>query len=673
MKIYFADLNYMSTTHFSHPLPLNAGLIVGYTLKHIPDLDCRIFKHPGELLDAVSESPPDVLALTNYSWNANLNRAVTKRCKQYHPDLLVVMGGPNFPVGDREWMEMFFRNNPLLNLYITGEGETNFLSFIQLLLKSDADLRRTEVADWPSTFYGFDHDANQLLHNSGNPVERIDVTELPSPYLSGLLDPFLDNEHLLPIIETNRGCPYTCAYCVWGQATNSKVRQFDLQTVIDEIFYIGERSANRTKVLMMTDANFGILRRDKAIAEAMMECRDKYGFPERLYVFTHKQPKLHTIETFEILSPIADMSMSLQSTNENVLKNIGRENLNIENYEKVRAECNRRGMRTTCDMIYGLPGESYESFVNGMSWVLRTGQRIELYAHLIIWGAETATRKFIQKHGFKTAFRVQTDTGRSYRDIHALEYEEIVVASNDMTREDFLRLREFHFFVSLFGSHVFTEFQCALKVIDKDIAMFSNLILKDELKWPRKWVALMACFRQACRDELLNADDLKTEFTDKDIQEIQEREVNLCPSFMCKLFAHRANVQELRDYLVGAFFRFFKEELSDEEIEDICQALDVSIDRAVCYDDLQPGRTIEYCYDLDSWLSTEPLLPLREFKTKSQITYRLDLYDGLIEAFQRAKSVGSSLENSVYLLKYRFFPLSSDRIFFYKRQRLNNR
>jgi len=43
-----------------------------------------------------------------------------------------------------------------------------------------------------------------------------DLDEIPSPYLTGVLDKFFDGK-LAPFIETNRGCPFTCSFAIQAQ------------------------------------------------------------------------------------------------------------------------------------------------------------------------------------------------------------------------------------------------------------------------------------------------------------------------------------------------------------------------------------------------------------------------------------------------------------------------
>lgn len=66
-----------------------------------------------------------------------------------------------------------------------------------------------------------------------------DLDEIPSPYLTGLFDPFCE-EAIIPLIETNRSCPYRCTFCAWGIGSH-KLTQFSNQRLFDEIEYIGKR------------------------------------------------------------------------------------------------------------------------------------------------------------------------------------------------------------------------------------------------------------------------------------------------------------------------------------------------------------------------------------------------------------------------------------------------
>src|SRR5262249_30735181 len=94
--------------------------------------------------------------------------------------------------------------------------------------------------------------------------ERItDLDSIPSPYLTDWFQRQDAERWIAAIIETNRGCPYSCTFCDWGAATASKIRLFSTERVFAEIDWV---SKNRIEVLWFADSNFGIFPRDIDIA-----------------------------------------------------------------------------------------------------------------------------------------------------------------------------------------------------------------------------------------------------------------------------------------------------------------------------------------------------------------------------------------------------------------------
>ncbi len=350
-----------------------------------------------------------------------------------------------------------------------------------------------------------------------------------------------------------------------------------------------------------------------------------------------------------------------------MLENIRRSNIKHERYDDLRIKAEKKGIQTDCELIYGLPGESYESFLQGMVGVTRSGQFVQLYEHTILLGAESANREYREKYGIKSAFRYAYDIEGTYKDISSIEFEEVVIETKTMPQKDYFRLRQLHFLIATFSARLFQEFRHALKYNGLEIATLAGKIMEDEANWPERWRDILLQLQQACRDELLttDVDELRTEFSKEDLSEVRKKARALIPSSMCTLFAREGNMRELRGYLVSSFPRFFPGN-SDEDFEDWTAALDFSMDRACCYDELKQTRVVTYPYDLDAWLGSEGQ-PLRDYALPEPATYSIELRDGVWEAFEKAKEAGSDLENAVYLLKMKYFPSSHDRIYYYLR------
>ena len=186
--------------------------------------------------------------------------AILKYMKQKNPDTVTVMGGPSFET-DLDWAKNFFQERPYLDAYIYGEGEWSFTRFVELLEAYDKKLTNIPFEELPSSIFYLNKKSNKLINNPKNFVERLDLTNHPSPYLTGIMDPFLASPNLSPIMETNRGCPYACTFCNWGNAIQAKINQFSIDTINNEVLYVCKNSKNMLGFFYIADANFGILKK----------------------------------------------------------------------------------------------------------------------------------------------------------------------------------------------------------------------------------------------------------------------------------------------------------------------------------------------------------------------------------------------------------------------------
>ena len=74
IKIYLCDLTYDTIVLVTDTIPINVGYIASYLDKNLKDqIEIKLFKYPNELLKELKNNPPDILGLSNYSWNSNLS------------------------------------------------------------------------------------------------------------------------------------------------------------------------------------------------------------------------------------------------------------------------------------------------------------------------------------------------------------------------------------------------------------------------------------------------------------------------------------------------------------------------------------------------------------------------------------------------------------------------
>ena len=83
LKIIMGDLTHDTIILVSDTIPINIGFIASYAKKVFGrEIEISLFKYPQSIIKAIKESPPDLLALSNYSWNSNLSEHVASIAKQ---------------------------------------------------------------------------------------------------------------------------------------------------------------------------------------------------------------------------------------------------------------------------------------------------------------------------------------------------------------------------------------------------------------------------------------------------------------------------------------------------------------------------------------------------------------------------------------------------------------
>jgi len=435
-------------------MPLNIGYVATYAKKYFDkDIDIKLFKYPQQMIDAIKEEPPDILGLGNYEWNKALNYKIIEFAKAHSSELIAVLGGPNFSINGDEQRD-YLAERPLVDFYVVDQGEPGFLNLLDKL--SGGDRSRAGMKDTPIDGCVFlSNEGDGLVIGKGVGGEFSSLHEVPSPYLSGILDEFF-GDSIIPIIETDRGCPYTCAFCAWGKTTNCKVRQYDISRVKAELDYIVERVkyTNYTNFLHIANANFGILERDKEIAEYMKQLSIDSGYPRKINAAWAKNTPGRIIDIAEILGDMVEVTMSFQSMDPVVLENIKRSNIKTSAFMELQKQFGKKGIPTTSELILGLPGETKESHLEALRVLLDAGVgNIICYNFMTLGGSVLATRQQRDQHGIKTKYRLFDIQFGKYSDITVIETQEVARSTNTMSEEDTLFFRPLHWLIQFLWSY----------------------------------------------------------------------------------------------------------------------------------------------------------------------------------------------------------------------------
>jgi radical SAM superfamily enzyme YgiQ (UPF0313 family) len=423
--------------------PLALGYIAAALDAHFGKA-CRLelVRDRDAVLSSLRSQRYDVVAATNYVWNSRLSYKYLQIAKTLQPDVVTIQGGPHFQLDEPDVSAAYLREHPSIDYYIHGEGETTMVALMEKLF-GDGGLNAKEPG------VAFLRDDGYL--DGGRRVRRRDLDSIPSPYLGGWLDPFIGNGYA-PVIETNRGCPFSCTYCNWGSATVSKVNRFSLDRVMEELEYIAERVRDNDN-LTVADANFGILKRDLEIAEKIESLWQQYGYPAHIQLWYTKNSSRRTIDIGKILGKKVRFLLAIQSLNEEVLANIKRDNIKLKTYEELTVYARENSLLTASDIIVGLPGEDLPSVRSSMETLHRRGvEKVDVFSLMLIPGTELYSQESRERFGLKIMHRLAQGCIINVDGDVIAETEEIVVENNSLPFEDFLILTMYSA-LSIFWHH----------------------------------------------------------------------------------------------------------------------------------------------------------------------------------------------------------------------------
>ena len=479
-------------------LPLSVGFLQAYaelslTVRERFEFQLPIYKrvrveHAVSLLQYT-----DIVLFSVYAWNIRLSLEIARQVKEQHPRCLIVFGGPEVP--DR--CSDFLLSHRFIDLVCHGEGEQVTLQVLE----------KFEARDWstvPSVSF-VDQDGSVVTNPK---VTRLkSLAEIPSPYLKDVFEPLMlanPDEHWIVLWETNRGCPFSCTFCDWGSAIQTKVTTFEMDRLLSEMDWFAD---HHIEFVFVADANFGILPRDLEIAEYVAAKKRAVGYP---HAFSVQNTKNATERAYRISKILSDgrlskgVNLALQSLDPVTLKSVKRDNISVESYGELQRRFTRDGIETYTDLIIGLPGETYESFEDSVSEVIGNGQhnRIQFQNLSVLPNAEMADPEYMKRYGLQT---VESTINNVHGAPSVEEVEEkqfLVIASDAMPREDWVRTRAFAWMTAFL--HFDKIFQIPLVVLQSISSLpyrtFLEAFMSDSARKLPTIGGLVSFFEEKARD-----------------------------------------------------------------------------------------------------------------------------------------------------------------------------
>lgn len=282
-----------------------------------------------DIINELCSENADLYGFSVYIWNRTKILSLANTVKMLMPRSYVFMGGPEVSYDG----DAFFVENPYADCLITGEGEKAFVRLCEDIL-----LDRP-----PERVY------------AGEKLSAEEFEALGSPYSTEIAE----GKELcgkLVYIESVRGCPYSCSYCL--SCNDKEIRAKSVDATLREL---EELRGSGINVVKFVDRTFNY---DVERAKELLKGIISRGFPFCCHLETCAY--LVDDETVDILRTAPENKIRLecgvQSTNPDTIKAIKRPNMIKETLAAIEKLHDLPNITLHLDLIAGLPHENYQSF-----------------------------------------------------------------------------------------------------------------------------------------------------------------------------------------------------------------------------------------------------------------------------------------------------------------------
>ena len=299
--------------------------------------------------DSITNEKPYIVAFSCYIWNITKTLEICKAIKEKH-NCIIVLGGPEVAYRPKDILE----KHGFIDYVLSGEGEWTFPDFLDSL---GGDL---------SSVSGLTYKENGKIISV--PEKEYTATP-PSPYCEEFFEKLNSR---ITYIETSRGCPYRCAFCLSGRC--SPLRFFDTERVKKDIIRLANSG---TQTVKFVDRTFNA--NAKRANEILLFIKENYGkeIPQGVCFHFEIAGDILKDSTLEILESMpygaVQLEIGMQSFNEETLKKINRKTNTEKLIQNIRKLISFNNMHIHIDLIAGLTGEDFESFKSSFNTAYSLG------------------------------------------------------------------------------------------------------------------------------------------------------------------------------------------------------------------------------------------------------------------------------------------------------------
>ncbi|AYJ51439.1 radical SAM protein [Rhodococcus sp. P1Y] len=365
---------------------------------------------------------PDVLAISVFGWSFRSALLLSETFKQLNSSGLVVLGGTHVA----NQAKRVFRLSDDIDVIANGEGELVFPELLEAWIENKFPLPSGEA------IRGISYRLPDGGIKTTPERPRIeDLGSIVSPFLSGAIPMTHANgkfRYDVALMETNRGCPYHCAFCYWGGAIGQKMRRFPRERLLEELEMFAFYEVHS---VVLCDSNFGMQPQDEEFLEDVVRLKERTGYPRAI---ESSWAKNKSATFYRIVTKMREaglhssFTIALQTLDASALEEMNRRNMKLNDWKALAEWLSSEGLECYAELLWGAPGDTTETFLRGYDELSLHVPRIATYPLMLLPNTDYSARR--EQLGFVT----------SRGDADDFEY---VLASKTMTLQENLEMQGF--------------------------------------------------------------------------------------------------------------------------------------------------------------------------------------------------------------------------------------
>ncbi|MDA9676729.1 hypothetical protein N9T85_00005, partial [bacterium] len=193
--------------------------------------------------------------------------------------------------------------------------------------------------------------------------------------------------------------------------------------------------------------------------DRIAQTMEKYNWPRFIYAATPKSKRENILKIDDKLKNRVGIGLPMQSMNTDVLEQIKRKNFNSQIQIDYIKEIQKRGKTANTELIIPLPGETEDTYFDGIKFLMDNGVMTNTYTLMMLCGAELGRDEAINKYNMKSKWRILPKQFGEYRKNKVFEIEQVCVSTNAMNFKSYLKCRNYSFVLKVLSQQIFTPIQ----------------------------------------------------------------------------------------------------------------------------------------------------------------------------------------------------------------------